>query len=149
MLRIAEAHYRPVATRLAIRSLLWFDCSAAGVVGVAMLGLSGLLAPLFDIPRAVLVTTALVNLAYGTFSYSLARQPEPPRRLVRALIVGNFTWTVICIGLAAVFAGPGSWLGSGYLLAEGLVVGALAAVEAKALEGDAANTGVVSGDVGR
>ena len=116
--------------RFQIRSLLWFDCIAAGVAGVAMLALSGLLAPLFGIPRAVLVTLALVNLAYGAFSYSLARQPEAPRRRVRALVVANFAWTGVCLGLAAFFAGPGSWLGAGYMLAEALFVGALAAVEA-------------------
>jgi hypothetical protein len=117
--------------RFQIRSLLWFDCAAAGVAGCAMLALSGRLAPLFGFPRAVLVTTALVNLAYGAFSYSLARQSEAPRRSVRALVVANFAWTGICVGLAAVLAGPGSWLGAGYLLAEALFVGTLAAVEAR------------------
>ncbi|MES2644307.1 MAG: hypothetical protein V4850_32780 [Myxococcota bacterium] len=122
-----------MANRLPIRSLLWFDCAAGGVAGVVMLALSGLLAPLFGIPHAVLVTTALANLAYGAFSYSLARQPEAPRRHVRALVLANFAWTGVCVALAAIFAGPGSWLGAGYLLAEGLFVGALAAVEARAL----------------
>jgi hypothetical protein len=121
-----------MARRPRIRSLLWFDCAAAGVAGVAMLALSGLLAPLFGVPRLVLVTMALVNLAYGAFSYSLARQPEAPRRRVRALVVANFAWTGVCVGLAALLAGPGSWLGAGYVLAEGLFVGALAAVEASA-----------------
>ena len=118
--------------RLQLRSLLWFDCVAAGVVGVATLALSGLLAPLFGIPRAVLVATALANLAYGTCSYSLARQPEAPRRHVRALVVANVAWTGVCVGLAASLAGPGSWLGASYLLAEALFVGALAAAEATA-----------------
>lgn len=97
-----------------------------------MLALSGLLAPLLGIPRTVLVTMALVNLTYGAFSYSLARQPEASRRRVRALVVANFAWTGVCVGLAAFFADPGSWLGAGYILAEALFVGALAAVEARA-----------------
>jgi len=118
---------------LPIRSLLWFDCCAAGLAGVAMLALSGVLAPVFGVPRAMLVAMALVNLAYGTFSYSLARQAEAPRRRVRALVVANLAWTGVCVGLAAYFAGPGSWLGAAYILAEGLFVGALAAVEARAL----------------
>jgi hypothetical protein len=115
-----------------LRSLLWFDCSAAGVVGVTMLAVSGLLAPLFGMPRAVLVATALANLIYGGFSYSLARMAEPPRGRVRALVVANFAWTVVCVVLAAVFAGPGSWLGVAYVLAEGAFVGGLAALEAGA-----------------
>lgn len=117
---------------MTIRSVLWFDCAAGAIAGVAMLALSGVLAPLFGIPQAVLVTTALVNVAYGTFSFSLARQPEAPRHLVRVLIVANFGWTVVCVGLAAVLAGPGRWLGAGFILAEGLFVGILATVEARA-----------------
>jgi len=120
-------------TRLpSLRALLWFDCTAAAVAGVAMFALSGWLAPRFGLPRALLVTTALVNLAYGTFSYYLARQPAAPARHVRALVVANFAWTAVCVALAAYFAGPGRWLGAGYVLAEGLFVGALATVEARA-----------------
>jgi hypothetical protein len=116
---------------MTIRALLWFDCIAAGVAGVAMLALSSLLAPPFGVPRALLVTMALVNLAYGASSYSLARQPAASRRAVRALVVANFAWTAVCLGLAAFFAAPGSWLGAGYILGEGLFVGALAAVEGR------------------
>lgn len=93
--------YKPGMSKLKIRSLLWFDCAAAGIVGVAMIALSGMLAPLLGIPRAVFVTTALVNLAYGAFSYSLARQPAAPRHRVRALVVANFAWAAVCVGLAA------------------------------------------------
>lgn len=70
--------------RMQLPPSLWFDCAAGGVVGVAMLVLSNGIAPLFGIPRAVLLTMALVNPAYAAFSYSLARQPEAPRRHVRA-----------------------------------------------------------------
>ena len=116
-----------------LRSLLWFDCLAGGVAGAAMLALSGVLAPLFGVPRGLLVTTALVNLAYGAFSFSLARQEAAPVRLVRALIVANFTWTGVCLGLATYVAGPGSWLGVAFIVGEGLFVGGLAALEARAL----------------
>ena len=116
-----------------IRSLLWLDCTAAGLVGVAMLALSGPLAGWFAVPRAVLVGMAVTNLIYGAFSYSLARQSEAPRARVRALVLANFAWAAICAGLAAFLAGPESWLGASYILGEGMVVGTLAAVEARAL----------------
>jgi hypothetical protein len=51
---------------------------------------------------------------------------------VRVLVVANFVWSGVCVVLAALFAGPGSWLGVGYVLAEGLFVGVLAALEARA-----------------
>jgi predicted membrane-bound spermidine synthase len=116
-----------------IATLLWVDCTAAAVVGVAMLALSGLLAPWFGLPRGLLVFTGIANLVYGSFSFSLARSPAPPRRLVWLLVAANFSWTAVCAVLAAAFAHPGSALGVAWLLLEGLVVGALAAVEAVAL----------------
>lgn len=97
-----------------------------------MLAVSGLLAPLFGVPRILLVGTALANLAYGAFSLSLARMPEAPPRRVRALVIANFAWTLVCVALAIAIAGPGSWLGVAYLLTEGVVVGGLAALEARA-----------------
>ena len=113
-----------------LRSLLWFDCLAGGLVGLATLALSGPLSRLLGLPHAVLLFTALANLAYATFSYSLARHAQPSRRRVQALIVANAAWPVVCVALAASLAGPGRWLGIAYLLAEGIFVGVLAAVEA-------------------
>ncbi len=127
--------------RFALRSLLWFDCSAAAVAGLAMLALSGVLAPVFGYPRALIVTTAIVNLMYGACSYSLARQPQAPRHHVRVLVVANFAWTVVCLGVAALTAGPGRWLGAGYLIAEGAFVGVLAALETRASRAAAPVTG--------
>jgi hypothetical protein len=117
---------------LQLRTLLWLDCTAAGIVGVSMLALSSWLAPLFGVARGVLVTTALFNLAYGVCSCALARRPEAPPGWVRALVVANAVWVLVCLGLTAYHARPGSWLGAGYLFAEALFVGALAAAEARA-----------------
>jgi hypothetical protein len=101
---------------------------------MAMLALAGLLAPLFGLPRAVVVFIGLVNLAYGAFSFSLARQPSPARGRVRALVAANLLWVGVCVLTALFFAGAGSWLGASYLLAEGFFVGALATVEARTLK---------------
>jgi hypothetical protein len=117
-----------------LRSLLWFDCAAAAVAGMAMLALAGLLASLFGLPRSAVVFIGLVNLAYGAFSFSLARQPSPARGLVRALVAANLLWVGVCVLTALFFAGPGRWLGASYLLAEGFFVGALATVEARTLK---------------
>ena len=117
-----------------LRSLLWFDCAAAAIAGMAMLALAGLLASLFGLPRAVVVFIGLVNLAYGAFSYSLARQPSPARGRVRALVVANLVWVGVCVLTALFFAGPGSWPGASYMLAEGVFVGVLATVEARTLK---------------
>lgn len=117
-----------------LRHLLWCDCIAAAVNGTALLVLSSLIAPLLGLPRAVVVFNGLVNLAYGAFSFSLARQTSPPRGRVRAVVAANFAWVAVCLVMALSFARPGSWLGAGYLLTEGFLVGLLAAVEARTLK---------------
>ena len=114
-----------------LRRLLRFDCIAALVAGTATLILSGLLAPLLGLPRAVLVFTGLVNLAYGAFSFSLARQAAPAPGRVKALVAANFAWVAVCAAMALHFAGPGRWLGAAYMFGEGVFVGLLAAIEAR------------------
>lgn len=113
------------------RRILWFDSIAGVVAGALMLAAAGMLAPLFGLPKAMLMTTATFNVAYGTFSFSLARRETVPRGLLKLLVVANFAWTVVCIGLAVRFAGPESTLGVAFILSEGLFVGVLAAVEAR------------------
>ena len=122
-------------TQVPLRQLLWLDCAAAAVNGTALLVLSGLIAPLLGLPRAVIVFNALVNLAYGAFSFSLARQPSPSLDAVRTLVAANFGWVAVCVVMALYFARPGSWLGAAYLLTEGFLVGLLATVEARTLKG--------------
>jgi hypothetical protein len=117
-----------------LRRLLWFDCTAAGIAGTATLALAGLLAPLFGLPRAVIIFMGLVNLAYGAFSLSLALAPSPALGRVRALIVANLMWTGVCLLMALRFARPGSWLGAVSILNEGIFVGVLAVIEARTLK---------------
>lgn len=113
------------------RRILWFDCTAGAVGGILMLLVSGWLAPRFGLPRHVLVTTALCNLAYAAFSFSLAKSRVPARGLLLTLVVANFAWTFVCIAIALRYASAESVLGVVYIVLEGLVVGALAAVEAR------------------
>jgi hypothetical protein len=117
-----------------LRQLLWCDCTAAAVNGTVLLVLSGLIAPLLGLPRALVVFNGLVNVTYGAFSFSLARQPSPPLGRVRALVAANLGWVAVCVVMAMYFARPGSWLGAGYLLTEGFLVGLLATVEARTLK---------------
>lgn len=117
-----------------LQRLLWFDCTAAAVGGTAMLLLAGVLAPLLGLPRGLIVFNGCVNLVYGAFSFSLARPPSAPLPRVKALVVGNFTWVGVCLLAALYFASRGTWWGAAYLFGEGVVVGALAAVEARILK---------------
>jgi hypothetical protein len=102
-----------------LRRLLWLDCTAAAVVGTVQLALVGLLAPLLGLRREVVTFTALMNLAYGAFSFSLAWKPSAALERVKVLVVANFAWASVCLVTAVYFARPGSWVGATYLWTEG------------------------------
>ena len=117
------------AERRLPRKLLWIDCGAALLAGLAVLSLSTWLGSLYALPRELLVAMGMVNLAYGAFSFSLARRARRPRSLIVLLVVANATWAVLC-GIAAVrLAGVASAFGMVHLIGEGLFVGGLAALE--------------------
>lgn len=112
-----------------LRKLLWFDCVAAFVVGIAVLSLAGRLGRLYGLPHGLLVAMGVVNLGYGAFSFSLARRARRPQVLITVLVAANATWAVLCGLTAARFAGAASGFGLSYLIGEGIFVGGLAALE--------------------
>lgn len=109
--------------------LLWIDCGAAFAGGIVVLALAGWLSRLYALPHGLIVTMGGVNLAYGAFSFSLARRARRPPTLIALLVAANATWAVLC-GLAALrFAGSASGFGLAHFIGEGIFVGGLAVLE--------------------
>lgn len=114
------------------RDLLWVDCTAGLAAGVVVLALSPWLGRLYALPRGLLAGIAVANLAYGTFSFSLARRARRPRALIALLVVANAAWAVLCFIAAVHFSGTASAFGLAHLAGEGVIVGGLAALEWRA-----------------
>lgn len=139
----AEAHVLPTTTALAhpqlpyprvAKSLLWIDSLGGLAVGVLVLALSSWLSTLYALPESFIVALGIANLAYGTFSLSLARRAVRPRALLRLLIGANLTWAIFCVGAGAVFASQASSYGLALLLFEGAYVGGLGLLEWRFLD---------------
>ncbi|MEM1127722.1 MAG: hypothetical protein AAGI71_13805 [Bacteroidota bacterium] len=111
------------------RNLLWVDCAAGGVVGVAVIVLSGWLSHLEGLPREVLLFTGIVNLLYASFSFFLARRFNRPMGLIKLLVAANLAWVPVCLGLAVYFRDQATVLGLAHLIGEALFVGGLALAE--------------------
>ena len=111
------------------RRLLWVDCTAAAIAGVVVLMLSGWLSDLHALPQRLLLFVGAVNLLYGMYSFSLARQTHRPMYLIKILVFANAFWMVVCVGLATAYWGQASLFGLAHLLGEGIFVGGLAAME--------------------
>ena len=110
-------------------ALLWLDCLGALAAGILVLALSGWLAPLEGLPREVLVFAGAMNLAYGSYSLSLALRERRTRPAVYALIFANAAWPLVCLALVAAFWETITAFGLLHLVGEGLYVGALALAE--------------------
>ncbi len=118
---------------MSLSRLLWLDSRAGLAVGALSLVVAPWLAAFYGLSLAVILTVAAANVAYGTFSFWLSKQPQPPRALVLALIAANAAWSLLCFGAVAHFYGDASVFGLAQFILEGGFVGALAYAEWRAL----------------
>jgi hypothetical protein len=114
-----------------MKHLLWIDCIAGALAGVAILVLLNWLAALYGMPINTLVFIGVANVLYASYSFSLAIRRTRSPFLLNALIVANGAWALVCVGLAALWAGTATMFGMAHLLAEALFVGRLASLEWK------------------
>ena len=114
-----------------MKHLLWMDCIAGALAGVAMLLLLDWLAALYGMPRELLVFIGVANVLYASYSLSLAIRRIRTSLMLNALIVANGVWALVCVGLAVHWAGTATLFGMAHLLAEALFVGGLASLEWK------------------
>ncbi|HYO75077.1 MAG TPA: hypothetical protein VE010_01335 [Thermoanaerobaculia bacterium] len=112
-----------------MRKLLWIDCTAGAVVGVAVLTLSAWLSRVEALPREILLFTGAANLLYACYSLSLAMRVRRSRRAIELLVIANGAWSVVCVALAVSYASSATWFGIAHLAGEAAFVGALAACE--------------------
>ena len=111
------------------RNLLWIDCAAGAIVGVAVLLLDGWISRWTQLPQGLVFFMGVANLAYASYSFSLAVRRERTLPLINLLVAANLGWAVLLIVWALVFSDKASWLGFAYLLSESLFVGGLAVRE--------------------
>jgi hypothetical protein len=109
--------------------LLRIDSFGGLSVGFIMLLLSHWLASWYGLSRGFILFIAIVNLAYGCYSFSLFIRLKRPLSLIVLLVIANLVWAVFCMLWAVIFAQTASFFGIAHLLAEALFVGGLAYLE--------------------
>lgn len=113
----------------ALQNVLWVDCTAGALAGIAMLSLAHWLSGWYGLPVELLRFNGLVNLAYGSFSFSLAVRRRRPLWMIVLLAAGNAAWFFVCMAMAVRFSPTASGFGLATLVGEGLFVAALACIE--------------------
>lgn len=115
--------------RLLPKHLLWIDCIAGALVGVAVLTLADWLSRLQGLPRGLLLLTGAANLLYACYSFSLAIRSNRPPALIGLLVAANLIWACVCVALGVYFARSATIWGLAALFGEALFVGGLALQE--------------------
>lgn len=116
------------------KSLLWIDCTGGLIVGAFVLAFFPWLSTLYALPVGFVIVMGAANLAYGAYSFSLARRAVRPRALLLLLVTANLAWAVLCAVATAVFASEASALGLAHLVLEGVYVGGLGILEWRHLD---------------
>jgi len=124
---------RELPVRLA-KSLLWIDCTGGLAVGAVALASAHWLSTLYALPVSVVLVMGTANLAYGGFSFSLARRATRPRALLLVLAAANVAWAVLCAFAAAALSTQASPYGLAHLLLESLYVAGLGVFEWRNLD---------------
>lgn len=111
------------------RYLLWID-GLAGLLGGVSLFLSlDRLVEWYNISRETLVIIGVANLAYATYSLSIAMLKKRPEILIVILVLANLAWALNCLRMAVTFWDTASIFGLIHLIAEAIFVGGLACLE--------------------
>ena len=121
------------------RSILWLDAGAGFAVGVAVLALRAWVARLTGFPPGLVLLIGAANLAYASYSGTLAlrasRGKVPSRRAIEVLVAANLMWSVVCVVIIAATVRFATPYGIAYVGLEGVFVAVLAAAEVRWVRG--------------
>ena len=114
---------------LFLRRALLADAIFSGVSAVLLTAGAGMLAPLFDLPEALLRETGLFLIVYAAFVGWLGTRLSVPKVLVLIVIAGNAAWTLGSIALLLSGAVAPNLLGEIVVAAQAMATGAFAELQ--------------------
>jgi uncharacterized protein YjeT (DUF2065 family) len=112
-----------------LRRALAADAVFSGLSAVLLTADAGMLAPLLELPEALLRETGLFLIAYTALVGWLATRTTAPKALVMLVIAGNAAWTVGSLGLLFSGAVSPNLLGEAFVAAQAVATGVLAELQ--------------------
>jgi len=112
-----------------LRRALLADAVFSGVSALAMTLDAGVLAPLLQLPEALLRETGLFLIAYTALVGWLATRPAIPKALVVLVVAGNGAWTLASFVLLLSGAVSPNVLGEIVVVAQALATGIFAELQ--------------------
>src|ERR1700694_905798 len=114
---------------LFLRRAILADAIFSGISAVLLTFGAGALAPLFDLPEALLRETGLFLIAYAALVGWLGTRPSMPKALVAIVVAGNAAWTLASVALLFSGAVTPNLLGEAFVAIQAIAVGALAELQ--------------------
>lgn len=112
-----------------LRRALLLDAACSGAMGLLLAVAAAPLGWWFHLPEALLRESGLFLLAFAAALAWLGTRSAVPRWAVLGVVIGNALWAIDSVLLLL----PGwiapNWLGGGFILAQAVVVAALAELE--------------------
>ena len=112
-----------------LRRAILADAIFSGASAVLLTLGAGELAPLLNLPEALLRETGLFLIAYAALAGWLGTRQAMPKALVGIVIAGNAAWTIASIALLFSGAVSPNLLGEVFVATQAIVVGALAELQ--------------------
>jgi hypothetical protein len=114
---------------LFLRRVLLADAIFSGLGALIFTFGAGELAPLCDLPEALLRETGIFLIAYTAFVSWLATCQAMPRILVGIVVIGNAAWTLASVALLFSGAVTPNLLGEVVVVAQAIATGTLAELQ--------------------
>ena len=112
-----------------LRRALLADAVFSGIAAVVLTLDAGALAPLLDLPEALLRETGLFLIAYTALVGWLGTRESLPKALVMIVVAGNAAWTVASIALLFSGAVSPNLLGEIVVVAQAIATGVFAELQ--------------------
>ena len=112
-----------------LRRAILGDAIFSGISAVVLTFGAGMLAPLLNLPEALLRETGLFLIAYAALVGWLGTRQAMPKMLVMIVIAGNAAWTLASIALLFSGVVTPNLLGEAFVAIQAIAVGALAELQ--------------------
>ncbi|WP_126248780.1 hypothetical protein [Chitinophaga rhizosphaerae] len=114
-----------------LRKVLLADAFIGGVTGVAGLALYGWWSRFLGLPERLVLLIAAVTGLYALMAMSLVVMKPIRARPVRWLVIANWIWAAVSVGMLWHYGGGATVFGKMFLVLQIIVVGGLAWLEGR------------------
>lgn len=114
---------------LFLRRVLQLDAAATGATGLLLLGGTGILAGLFNLPASLLVYAGAFSVGWALTLGFVSLRERLSHSFVWTIIIANVAWVIGSVALLVSGYVSPTWLGYAFVIAQALAVDVFAALQ--------------------